>query len=225
MNQFYRENPSPTAQQLLDQAAEIDAKYGSQFNPPVDSSGNVVGTNGSDPVDSTMPADPLTDSDFGRWADDGGAAANDSTGGNEAGGWPEDSATSATEPPTSGAGSDITEPVGTEASGVSFFDGTFEGGLAGGLGVLGAVGTAYQLYNDINAIAKAPEGQTASVVANKAGSWAGALAGAEVGAEVGAFAGPLGAVLGGAIGGGLGYFGGGQAANAAINLGNQLKNL
>jgi hypothetical protein len=33
-NKFYRENPKPTQQQLLDKATEIDIKYGSQFNPP-----------------------------------------------------------------------------------------------------------------------------------------------------------------------------------------------
>jgi RHS repeat-associated protein len=35
-NQFYRQNATPTKQQLLDKAAEIDRKYGSQFNPPVE---------------------------------------------------------------------------------------------------------------------------------------------------------------------------------------------
>lgn len=34
-NQFYRENPAPTKQQLLLKATEIDIKFGSQFNPPV----------------------------------------------------------------------------------------------------------------------------------------------------------------------------------------------
>jgi hypothetical protein len=34
-NQFYRENPNATRQQLLQKATEIDTKYGSQFNPPV----------------------------------------------------------------------------------------------------------------------------------------------------------------------------------------------
>jgi hypothetical protein len=33
-NQFYRQNPAPTQQQLLQKATEIDAKYGSQFQPP-----------------------------------------------------------------------------------------------------------------------------------------------------------------------------------------------
>lgn len=33
-NQFYRNNPSPTKQQLLDKATEIDQRYGSQFDPP-----------------------------------------------------------------------------------------------------------------------------------------------------------------------------------------------
>lgn len=33
-NQFYRENPAPTGQQLLQKATEIDATYGSQFLPP-----------------------------------------------------------------------------------------------------------------------------------------------------------------------------------------------
>lgn len=34
-NQFYRENPSPTKQDLLKKATEIDKKYGPQFNPPI----------------------------------------------------------------------------------------------------------------------------------------------------------------------------------------------
>jgi len=34
-NQFYRENPAPTKEQLLQKATEIDTKYGSQFNPPL----------------------------------------------------------------------------------------------------------------------------------------------------------------------------------------------
>ncbi|WP_254618369.1 RHS repeat-associated core domain-containing protein, partial [Vibrio metschnikovii] len=34
-NRFYRENPSPTKQQLLDKATEIDDKFGAQFNPPI----------------------------------------------------------------------------------------------------------------------------------------------------------------------------------------------
>ncbi|WP_315763601.1 hypothetical protein [Sphingomonas sp. Y38-1Y] len=34
-NKFYRENSTATQQQLLDKATEIDAKYGTQFNPPV----------------------------------------------------------------------------------------------------------------------------------------------------------------------------------------------
>jgi len=33
-NQFYRQNPAPTQQQLLQKATEIDAKFGSQFQPP-----------------------------------------------------------------------------------------------------------------------------------------------------------------------------------------------
>ncbi|MED5526903.1 MAG: hypothetical protein VX447_19415 [Pseudomonadota bacterium] len=33
-NKFYRQNPSPTKEQLLDKATEIDNKYGAQFNPP-----------------------------------------------------------------------------------------------------------------------------------------------------------------------------------------------
>jgi hypothetical protein len=34
-NRFYDENPTATPQQLLLKATEIDAKYGSQFNPPI----------------------------------------------------------------------------------------------------------------------------------------------------------------------------------------------
>jgi len=34
-NRFYKANPNPTKQQLLDKATEIDRKFGSQFNPPV----------------------------------------------------------------------------------------------------------------------------------------------------------------------------------------------
>lgn len=34
-NKFYRENPNPTKQNLLDQATLIDTKFGSQFTPPV----------------------------------------------------------------------------------------------------------------------------------------------------------------------------------------------
>ena len=34
-NQFYRQNPNPTKQDLLQKATEIDRKFGSQFNPPV----------------------------------------------------------------------------------------------------------------------------------------------------------------------------------------------
>jgi hypothetical protein len=34
-NRFYEENPTATRQQLLQKATEIDAKYGSQFNPPI----------------------------------------------------------------------------------------------------------------------------------------------------------------------------------------------
>ncbi len=33
-NQFYRENPNPTKEQLLKKASEIDAKFGSEFKPP-----------------------------------------------------------------------------------------------------------------------------------------------------------------------------------------------
>lgn len=34
-NQFYRQTPNATQEQLLQKATEIDAKYGSQFNPPL----------------------------------------------------------------------------------------------------------------------------------------------------------------------------------------------
>jgi hypothetical protein len=34
-NRFYEENPTATRQQLLQKATEIDAKYGSLFNPPI----------------------------------------------------------------------------------------------------------------------------------------------------------------------------------------------
>jgi hypothetical protein len=34
-NRFYEENPTATRRQLLQKATEIDAKYGSQFNPPI----------------------------------------------------------------------------------------------------------------------------------------------------------------------------------------------
>lgn len=34
-NEFYRTAPSPTRQQLLDKATEIDGLYGPQFRPPV----------------------------------------------------------------------------------------------------------------------------------------------------------------------------------------------
>lgn len=34
-NQFYRQNPAPTQEQLLQKATEIDNRLGSQFNPPV----------------------------------------------------------------------------------------------------------------------------------------------------------------------------------------------
>jgi hypothetical protein len=34
-NRFYEENPTATRQQLLQKATEIDARYGSQFNPPI----------------------------------------------------------------------------------------------------------------------------------------------------------------------------------------------
>jgi hypothetical protein len=33
-NQFYRANPNPSQAQLLEKATEIDAKFGSQFQPP-----------------------------------------------------------------------------------------------------------------------------------------------------------------------------------------------
>ena len=35
-NRFYRQNPKPTKQQLLEKATEIDKGYGDQFVPPVD---------------------------------------------------------------------------------------------------------------------------------------------------------------------------------------------
>ena len=34
-NRFYKENPNPTRQQILDKAAQIDVKYGHLFNPPL----------------------------------------------------------------------------------------------------------------------------------------------------------------------------------------------
>ena len=34
-NEFYRENPNPTKQDLLDHATYLDNKYGTQFDPPV----------------------------------------------------------------------------------------------------------------------------------------------------------------------------------------------
>ncbi|ADD40344.1 hypothetical protein [Stackebrandtia nassauensis] len=34
-NEFYRDNPSPTKQQLLDHATKVDNEYGHQFNPPI----------------------------------------------------------------------------------------------------------------------------------------------------------------------------------------------
>src|SRR5690606_12130800 len=34
-NEFYRNNPNPTKQDLLDKATEIDDKFGHLFNPPV----------------------------------------------------------------------------------------------------------------------------------------------------------------------------------------------
>jgi len=34
-DQFYRENLAATRRQLLQKATEIDARYGSQFNPPI----------------------------------------------------------------------------------------------------------------------------------------------------------------------------------------------
>jgi len=34
-NKFYRQNPNPTKQQLLDKATEIDDMFGTEFNPPV----------------------------------------------------------------------------------------------------------------------------------------------------------------------------------------------
>jgi hypothetical protein len=36
-NQFYDRNPNATREQILKKAAEIDTKYGSQFNPPIKS--------------------------------------------------------------------------------------------------------------------------------------------------------------------------------------------
>ena len=36
-NQFYRENPNATREQLNQKRDEIDAKYGSQFMPPLPS--------------------------------------------------------------------------------------------------------------------------------------------------------------------------------------------
>jgi hypothetical protein len=34
-NRFYRDNPNPSQQQLLDHATKLDKKYGSEFNPPI----------------------------------------------------------------------------------------------------------------------------------------------------------------------------------------------
>lgn len=34
-NKFYRTNPNPVRQDILDKATEIDNLYGNQFNPPV----------------------------------------------------------------------------------------------------------------------------------------------------------------------------------------------
>jgi hypothetical protein len=34
-NRFYRANPSPSRQDLLDEATRLDQKYGHEFNPPV----------------------------------------------------------------------------------------------------------------------------------------------------------------------------------------------
>lgn len=34
-NTFYRNNPAPSKQDLLDFATEIDNRYGDQFNPPI----------------------------------------------------------------------------------------------------------------------------------------------------------------------------------------------
>lgn len=34
-NKFYKENPNPTKDQLLEKRVEIDQKYGEQFNPPI----------------------------------------------------------------------------------------------------------------------------------------------------------------------------------------------
>jgi hypothetical protein len=34
-NRFYRDNPSPSKQELLDFATQLDDKYGDQFDPPV----------------------------------------------------------------------------------------------------------------------------------------------------------------------------------------------
>jgi hypothetical protein len=39
LNQFYRQTPNATKQQLLQKATEIDLKYGKQFNPPVGGGG------------------------------------------------------------------------------------------------------------------------------------------------------------------------------------------
>lgn len=35
-NKFYKENPRPTKEQLLQKRLEIDQKFGDQFNPPID---------------------------------------------------------------------------------------------------------------------------------------------------------------------------------------------
>ncbi|MCV5735816.1 TIGR02269 family lipoprotein, partial [Escherichia coli] len=34
-DKFYRQNPNPNKQQLLNKATEIDDMFGAQFNPPI----------------------------------------------------------------------------------------------------------------------------------------------------------------------------------------------
>lgn len=34
-NRFYRDNPNPSKQDLLDHATKLDKKYGSEFDPPI----------------------------------------------------------------------------------------------------------------------------------------------------------------------------------------------
>ena len=34
-NHFYKQNPNPSEEQLLQKATEIDTKYGSRFRPPI----------------------------------------------------------------------------------------------------------------------------------------------------------------------------------------------